>query len=87
MGFKALATGSKEQEATTQLERDFRKNDGQWNSKQALEVAIKTLSTVVSSDFKASEIEVAVSSVGQPLFRKLTEQEIDTVLNEMADAM
>jgi len=28
MGYKALATGSKEQEATTQLERAFKKNDG-----------------------------------------------------------
>lgn len=63
MGYKALATGSKEQEATTQLERAYKKNDGQWNSKQALEVAIKTLSAVVSSDFRANEIEVAVSTV------------------------
>ena len=50
-------------------------------------MAVKTLSTVVSSDFRANEIEVAIATVGQPLFRKLTEQEIDTVLNEMADAM
>ena len=52
-----------------------------------METAIKTLSTVVSSDFRASEIEVAVATVANPLFRKLTEAEIDTVLNDMADAM
>lgn len=86
-GFKALATGSKEQEATTQLEKAFKKSDGAWNSKQAVEVAIKTLSAVISSDFRASEIEVGVATVGSPLFRKLSEAEIDTVLNEMADAM
>lgn len=87
IGYKALATGSKEQEATVALERAFKKNDGQWNTKQAIETAVKTLSTVVSSDFRANEIEVGIATVGQPLFRKLTEQEIDTVLNEMADAM
>lgn len=87
IGYKALATGSKEQEATTQLERAYKKNDGQWNSKQAIEVAIKTLSTVMSSDFKSHEIEVGVATVGQPLFRKLGEDEIETILNEMADAM
>ena len=87
IGYKALATGAKEQEATTQLERAYKKNDGQWDTKQAIETAIKTLSTVVSSDFRANEIEVGVATVGQPLFRKLSEQEIDTVLNEMADAM
>ena len=87
IGYKAIATGAKEQEATTQLERAFKKTDGQWSKKQAIETAIKTLSTVVSSDFRANEIEVGIATVGQPLFRKLTESEIDTVLNEMADAM
>merc|ERR1711865_227627 len=87
IGYKAVATGSKEQEATTQLERAFKKNDGQWSKKQAIETAIKTLSTVVSSDFRANEIEVGIATAGQPYFRKLAESEIDTVLNEMADAM
>ena len=87
IGYKALATGSKEQEATTQLERAFKKNNGDWNTKQSVEVAVKTLSTVVSSDFRANEIEVGIATVDQPLFRKLSEQEIDQVLNEMADAM
>ena len=87
IGYRALATGSKEQEATTQLERAFKKNNGDWNTKQAIEAAIKTLSTVVSSDFRAADIEVGIATVGQPHFRKLAEAEIDTVLNEMADAM
>jgi len=30
-GYKAIATGSKEQEATSQLEKQFKKNDGQWD--------------------------------------------------------
>lgn len=87
IGYKALATGSKEQEATTQLERAFKKNNGQWNARQAIEAAIKSLSAVVSSDFRANEIEVGVATVEQPLFRKLTEAEIDQVLNDMADTM
>ena len=52
-----------------------------------METAIKTLSTVVSSDFRANEIEVAVATVGHPLFRKLNEPEIEQILNDMADAM
>lgn len=87
IGYKALATGSKEQEATTQLERAFKKNNGEWNTRQAIETAIKSLSTVVSSDFRANEIEVGVATVEQPLFRKLSEAEIDQVLNDMADTM
>ena len=87
IGYKALATGSKEQEATTQLERAYKKNNGEWDTKQAIETAVKTLSAVVSSDFRANEIEIGFATVGQPLFRKMTEQEVDQVLNDMADAM
>lgn len=45
------------------------------------------LQAVISSDFKADEIEVGFASVDKPRFRKLSFQEIDTVLNEMADAL
>ncbi len=32
IGFKATAAGSKEQEALTQLEKHFKKNEGQWST-------------------------------------------------------
>ncbi len=32
-GFKAVSTGTKEQEAMTQLEKHFKKNEGKWDSK------------------------------------------------------
>lgn len=85
VGFRAVATGSKEQEATTQLEKHWKKNEGQWDSKQTVETAIQVLQTVISSDFKANEIEVGISTSTSPKFRKLTEAEIETFLNELAD--
>ncbi len=48
----------------THLEKQFRKNEGNWNFKEAKEVAIKVLQAVCSSDFKASDIEVGVATVG-----------------------
>jgi 20S proteasome subunit alpha 1 len=44
------------------------------------------LQTVVSTDFKANEIEVGFCTIDQPKFRKLTEEEIDAVLNTIAEA-
>ena len=87
VGYKAVATGSKEQAAMTQLEKQFKKNEGDWNSKETVETAIKVLQAVISSDFKADEIEVGFASVDKPRFRKLSVQEIDTVLNDMNDAL
>jgi len=86
-GYKAISTGSKEQEAMTQLEKQFKKSEGVWNSKESVECAIKVLSAVISSDFKANEIEIGVATVSNPHFRKLSEQEIEGVLNDMQDAM
>ena len=43
VGYKAVAAGSKDQEAVTQLEKQFKKVDGNWNEKQAIDTAIKVL--------------------------------------------
>jgi len=71
IGYKAIAAGSKDQEAITQLEKQFKKNDGQWGQKEAVETAIKVLQACVNSDFKATDIEVGFASCDKPLFRKL----------------
>ena len=67
------------------MEKHYKKNEGQWTTKETVEVAINTLQTVVSSDFKADEIEVAIATRENPRFRKLGEQEVETILNELAD--
>lgn len=85
VGFKCVSTGTKEQEAMTQLEKHFKKNEGNWDFKQTVETAIQVLQTVVSSDFKSNEIEIGVSTAENPQFRKLTEAEIEVFLNEIAD--
>ena len=85
VGFRAVATGSKEQEAMTQLEKHWRKKEGNWDTRETVEAAIQVLQTVISSDFKASEIEVGISTASHPQFRKLTEQEIEQFLNDLAD--
>ena len=69
----------------TQLEKHYKKNDGQWGTKESVEVAIQVLQTVISSDFKANEIEIAIATNDNPRFRRLTEQEIETYLNDLAD--
>ena len=43
IGFKAVASGTKEQEAMTQLEKQYKKNQGDWDSRQTVETAITVL--------------------------------------------
>jgi 20S proteasome subunit alpha 1 len=44
------------------------------------------LGSVLGSDFRGSEIEVAMVEGKDGLFTKLTEEEIDSHLNAIADA-
>uniref|UniRef100_A0A7S3N202 Proteasome subunit alpha type n=1 Tax=Strombidium inclinatum TaxID=197538 RepID=A0A7S3N202_9SPIT len=86
IGFKGVSSGTKEQEAMTQLEKQFKKaGAGEWDSRKTVEVAIQVMQAVTSSDFKADEIEIGFSNAANPLFRKLTESEVETVLNDLAD--
>lgn len=94
VGYKGTAAGPKQQEALNHLEKKLKNKDhapGDWT--EVVELAITTLSTVLSMDFKKGEIEIGI--VGGPNpggkegtyaeFRTLTEEEIDERLQAIAD--
>ncbi|EMG46214.1 SCL1 Proteasome subunit alpha type-1 [Candida maltosa Xu316] len=83
-GVKAVATGPKQQEATTYLEKKFKKIDavnGDW--KETVEFSIIALSTVVGTEFRKNDIEIGVATEGN--FRILTPEEIDERLIAIAE--
>ena len=94
VGYKATASGPKAQEALNFLEKKIKNKehaDGNWE--EVVELGIATLSTVLSVDFKKGELEIGI--VGgpradgkegtEPTFRALTEEEIDTRLQAIAE--
>ncbi|TNN35443.1 Proteasome subunit alpha type-6 [Liparis tanakae] len=83
-GFKATAAGVKQTEATGFLEKKVKKKPD-WSFKQTIETAISCLSTVLSIDFKPSELEVGIVTVQDPKFRILTETEVDVHLVALAE--
>lgn len=83
-GAKAVATGPKQQEATTYLEKKFKKSDhvkGDW--KTTVEFAIETLSSVLGTEFRKNDIEIGVATEGS--FKILTPEEIDERLVAIAE--
>lgn len=83
-GYKAVSTGPKQQEATTYLEKKFKKIDhvkGDW--KETVEFAITALSTVLGTDFRKNDIEIGVATQGE--FRILSAEEIDERLIAIAE--
>ncbi|XP_064484268.1 proteasome subunit alpha type-6-like [Ornithodoros turicata] len=83
-GYKAASVGVKQTEANSYLEKKFKKRQD-YNYNETIQLAITALSSVLSADFKPSELEVGVVSKDNPLFRTLTEQEIDQHLVAIAE--
>lgn len=94
VGYKATASGPKAQEALNYLEKKLKNKDeaeGSWE--EVVELGISTLSTVLSVDFKKGELEIGI--VGgprtdgkegtDPIFRPLSEEEIDERLQSIAE--
>lgn len=84
VGYKATASGQKETEAANFLEKKLR-NEPVLGTDETIQMTINTLQTVLTADFKPSEIEVAVVSTQNRRFHKLTTEEIDRHLTAIAE--
>uniref|UniRef100_A0A7S2VZ72 Proteasome alpha-type subunits domain-containing protein n=1 Tax=Eucampia antarctica TaxID=49252 RepID=A0A7S2VZ72_9STRA len=82
--FLATASGSKEQEAVNFLEKSVGKMK-EYTSDETIRTAIMCLGSVLGSDFRGSEIEVATVQGVDGKFHALTEEEIEDHLNAIAD--
>ncbi|KAJ2714128.1 Proteasome subunit YC7alpha/Y8 (protease yscE subunit 7) [Coemansia spiralis] len=83
-GFRATAAGAKHQEAFNYLEKKL-KGDAPASMEDTIELAIMTLSSVLSANFKAQDLEIAVVSKDSPAFRALSEEEIGSELARIAE--
>lgn len=84
-GYKATATGPKQQEALIYLEKKLKDKeyaDGDW--KAVVELAIIALSDVVAVDFRKNDLEVGIVGPDR-LFRKLSVEEIEERLVAIAE--
>ncbi|KAL4918568.1 nucleophile aminohydrolase [Aspergillus aurantiobrunneus] len=93
-GYKATASGPKQQEAINHLEKKLKNKDyadGNWE--EVVELGITALSSVLSVDFKKHELEIGIAggprTDGQEgtssQFRALTEEEIDERLQAISE--
>ncbi|XP_066927851.1 proteasome subunit alpha type-6-like [Clytia hemisphaerica] len=83
-GYKATSSGVKQNEANSYLEKKLKKKQA-FTCKESIETAISCLMSVLSVDFKPSEIEVALVTADDQSFKVLTEAEIDEHLTSIAE--
>ncbi|KAF0698644.1 Aste57867_10738 [Aphanomyces stellatus] len=82
-GYKATSAGVKDQEATNYLEKKIKAND-RMDHEATVHCAITCLQSVLSADFRPTEIEVGIIEGGER-FRKLTEDEIEVYLTAISE--
>lgn len=82
--YKACSVGTKQTEANSFLEKKLKKK-AELTQEETIQTAINCLSSILSADFKPTEIEVAVVSKEQPKFHILTEPEIEHHLTAIAE--
>jgi|EP01083_Nonionella_stella_P029522 20S proteasome subunit alpha 1 len=82
--FFGTASGAKEQEAVNYLEKKVTDMKN-YDADQTVRTAIMCLGSVLGSDFRGSEIEVAMVEGKKGKFTVLTEEQIEGHLNAIAD--
>ena len=85
VGYKAVASGTKEQDAINYLEKQYKKKTEGWSTEEAIQTAIMCLQNVISTDFKCDELEIGIATTDDIFFRTLSEEEIENHLNTIAD--
>ncbi|KXN67789.1 N-terminal nucleophile aminohydrolase [Conidiobolus coronatus NRRL 28638] len=84
VGYKATGAGAKQQDVLNHLEKKL-KRESELSDQDTIELAITTLSTVLSVDFKPSEIEIAIVSEENPKFVVLNESQIEAHLQRIVE--
>lgn len=88
LGYRGASAGVKEQEALSLLEKRLKDPNEELNEDQTVQAAIHILQVCLSSDFKASDIEVGLVSIENEklgLFEVLDDATVERHLNAIAE--
>jgi len=84
VGYRATASGAKEDDAIIHLEKKL-KAKPVLDIDQTITIGITTIQSVLASQLKVSDIEVGICTRDNPRFTKLSDDEIERILSNIAE--
>lgn len=84
VGYRATATGEKEQSANNQLEREFKKNS-ELSRDETFKVAVKSLQNTLAMEFRETDIEIGYACNESPNVVMMTPEQIKNQLIKIGE--
>jgi 20S proteasome subunit alpha 1 len=84
IGYLACASGPKGQEAMNFLEKRLKKG-AQLSQPETIQLALLTLSNVLSQDLKPEDVEIGIVTNQTPAFNILSDQQVEEHLNTLSE--
>ena len=84
VGYRATAAGEKEQSATNQLEREFKKKS-ELTRDETMKAAVKALQNTLSMEFRETDVEIGIVSTQDQNVKFLREEEIKAELAKISE--
>lgn len=84
VGYRATATGEKEQSANNQLEREFKKN-AELSRDETFRIAVKALQNTLAMEFRETDIEIGYATSERPGVVMMTPEEIKNQLIKIGE--
>jgi 20S proteasome subunit alpha 1 len=85
VGYRATSTGEKEQSAVNHLEREYKKRTD-FSTDEVFKIAIRTLQNTLSTEFRSTDIEIAIVSNEERDVKILTPDEIERELAKIGES-
>jgi len=84
IGYRATAAGAKEEDANNWLENKFKKKPV-LDQKQTIQLALNCAQTILATELKRTDVEVGIVTSDNPIFRRLTEEQIEEHLTDISE--
>lgn len=66
------------------MQKLYKKKAGDFSENETIHAAIQTIQSVMGQEYKATDLQIGIATLGNPTFKKLSQSEIEHHLTEVS---